>query len=161
MKRFSDFIYEATETGMHEGGSRESEWNKVLDRQFNMLTLMYDKDVKLYLYPTITYYLTDLDNKYLGHVEIRDGKVGNSFSNMRGGFYNKIFQLIFEYSSIKEILSDVRLSSNVIKAYQNLSRDVFDVEIKTRTDYISFSRDKLLEDYINRISIKLKPKGTT
>jgi hypothetical protein len=54
-----------------------------------------------------------------------------------------------------ELLSDVRLSTNAIKAYINLDKNIFDVMVKTPQGYIEFNKVNLLDNYANRISIKL------
>jgi hypothetical protein len=155
LKTFREFVDEAVETGIASGGSRALEWSKVIKSK-EFLTLVVSSDgVNMYRYGSNIYYLTTIDNDYLGHIEVKDGKIGNSFSNMKGGFYTKIFKLLLSYTSMHELLSDVRLSTNAIKAYINLDKNIFDVMVKTPQGYIEFNKVNLLDNYANRISIKL------
>lgn len=113
----------------HASLSREDEYNKIKKEQPIFLKIIHKK-INLLGYNLISYsncyYITDKDDNYLGYIEYKaDHKkiyITSSSSNLKGGFYNIIFSAILLYTEIEMIISDGHLSSNAIKAYENLAR---------------------------------------
>ena len=109
------------------------------------------------------YFLTNSDLKYLGFIEVRktdDPKVfriAYTNSALSGGFYKLMFQVMFD-SGIKELYSDVSISSNAFKSYQNMfKKNYFNVQVITdEGEYLKFSRKNLTDKELNRVSIKQK-----
>lgn len=166
MITFKEYLstLEAIATGIHtEGHSREGEFTSYFrDDYYKLLTdKISSKNYKIYYDgfkpENRTYYLTDANDKYLGHIEMYNSKIGDSHSEIDKGFYNLMFTSILSIGGVNEIFSDVSLSENAINAYDRLNKSSnLKIQVLTHEGYFDFSIDKLLEKSANRVSIKLK-----
>ena len=106
------------------------------------------------------YFLSTENNEYLGHIEyIKKGDVisiVSSHSELKGGFYSIMFTSIL--SDVREILSDISLSSEALKSYNTLNSEVsnFELAVKIGTSFKPYSREVLLSSRTTKISIKYK-----
>jgi len=166
MKTFDEYMNEmATHMGHSPKGifSKKELFNDIK----NSLILIKDKLPGGYsvLKNESDYYLTKNDD-YMGHIEyIRTGSVisiNHSHSEIKRGFYELIFSSILSdrlgsIGSI-EILSDLSLSTQAIKSYENLNRSVsiFELAVKIGKTYHKYSTELLLSSRRAKVSIKSK-----
>jgi hypothetical protein len=163
MMGFKEYLEEmATETGKSKKDvfSKKEEFSlenktlvttKVTTKLPNNMEVHKDKK---------NYYLVQ-KGEYKGHIEYisKEPKViqiTGSHSELKKGFYNIMFFSIL--TDVYEILSDIDLSSQAIKAYENLNRRVsnFELAVKLNKDYLPFSKEELLKSRKARVSIKAK-----
>jgi hypothetical protein len=159
MKTFKEFIDEmAVNTGNSPKGafSKEQEFYKLNNLKVIKKNLPGDYTV---LKGETDYFLSK-NNEYKGHIEFtKKGDVlsiNHSHSEIKKGFYELMFSVIL--TECKEILSDISLSSQALKSYSNLNRNVsiFELAIKIGKSYKPYSEEDLLSSRRAKISIKAK-----
>ena len=163
-KEFNKIIDEmVVETGVNGNTfDRTNEWKTYLGSPFTKLLKdnLGTNRYKIYKYGSETYYLTDENNEYIGHIELENSKIVSSFSKLKGGFYNIMFTFIL--TQIPYILSDKSLSSQAIRSYEKLSnlpdkkfklKISLDGNIKNTTN---FNKDMLLSNSYARVLITEK-----
>ena len=100
--------------------------------------------------------ITSEDDEYLGHIELHDGHINQSHSDIKQGFYKIMFLHILMYGGYSTIYSDTNLSSHAIKAYENLKDwHMLDMKVKTAIGTVNYSKNNLLADRFNIVQIKL------
>jgi len=149
MKNISEM---AKDTGSYNKGAlnKELEYNKHY-KDNNILKLVSDKLVKKMKIKKSdsVYFLLDKNDRYLGHIEYYKVKdkiiISHTNSELKSGFYDIMFTSILKDE--KEIMSDKSLSTNSIKAYENLNRKTsnFNLKIFTGKEYLPFSKELLLK----------------
>lgn len=148
----------AVNTGINGNSfNREVEWNTIKNSEFTDLLFDNFADYKIYTYGN-TYYLTDENIKYLGHIEFEGNSIQSSFSKVKG-FYNIMFTAILTQKDY--ILSGTRLSTQAIKAYTNLSKlpdKKYKISIITPKE-IPYDEGVLLEHPLYRVKISEKVVG--
>ena len=167
-KGFKEFILQelAVDVGKQNDkqNSREFDWNKFY--RDTDIPVLEQKDIgsnryKLYRVYS-SFFLTTENNDYLGilvlNINNRTGIITLSNSKLKTGFYNIMFTTILSLDIVDELLSDVKLSSNAIKAYLNLSiNNMLSIKVLTIDgSYIDISRDNILNNNTNRFSVKEK-----
>lgn len=83
-------------------------------------------------------------------------QIKSSYSELKKGFYDIMFFSIL--TDVHEILSDIDLTSDAIKAYENLNRRLsnFDLAVKLGKKYKKFTKEELLKNRNTKVSIKAK-----
>jgi hypothetical protein len=142
--------------------SAEPQWKMVVKSKLKDTKKIAEVgDYVIYLHEDDMFYLTNATLDYLGFIEVRKTDKSDTFkiaytnSNISGGFYKMMFDAIFG-SGVKELWSDVSLSSNALKSYQNMvKKGSFNIQVITRDgEYMKFTKKALTAEDFNRISIK-------
>ena len=144
---------------VHHG---KSDWDYHLENNKRFLSKVIDlRTAVVYKTKTkgITTYFLSKGDDYLGKIQVEQlngsNRILSSHSNTKG-FYQIIFPVILQDTNM-EILSDISLSSEAIKAYVSLykktkTKRIFNIEIKVGNKYYPFSKDLLLQGG-NKVSI--------
>lgn len=151
-------------TGKAEQGeySAEPQWKMVVKSKLKDTKKIAEiGDYVIYLHEDDMFYLTNANLDYLGFIEVRKTdksdtlRIAYTNSNISGGFYKTMFDAIFG-SGVKELWSDVSLSSNAVKAYQNMvKKGSFNIQVISKDgEYMKFTKKALTADELNRVSIK-------
>jgi hypothetical protein len=150
--------------------SDEDNWKEILkDKDKSKLSEVktkIDGKYSIYLYDAgkaLTFYLAE-KKKYKGYIDMRDegagkARVAYSHSGLDRGFYKTMYENIFKYSKVKEVISDVSVSDLAWTSYEKLAKDpLFDIQIIVNfTEYLPFTKKNFLKtEDKHRISIKLK-----
>ena len=175
MKSFKEFLNNTQilqEMGIISGDndynnySKEYDWNKFYKGKEVPILLLKDigsNHLRLYLVGNSHFYLADGNNNYKGQLELvinnHIGTIQSSNSVLERGFYNIMFTSIFATGLVKEILSDINLSTQAIKSYDKLYINGYlDIQVyntKNNT-YYPFSIDTFKSNTYNVISIREK-----
>lgn len=165
MNKFKTWLLNemALNTGINMGGlSRESEFTSLeiptSEFSIQIINNYSSQHYNIYKYGS-TFYLASKDNNYLGYLEVSPfsstkGQIGASHSILKGGFYNLMFSAVLAYTEFNEIFSDTSLSSQAINSYENLNnKSHLKIRVYTSSGYTEFSKDILLNDVNNIVSI--------
>ncbi len=171
MKTFSNFIDEmAVNTGIVDKSylSFKHEWDKNYRNlpEGNIKTLLL-KDIgsehcKIYRVGSTNHVLVSQSNEYLGYIELHKlyntYRVGGSNSVLTRGFYNVMFTSLLSLGGYDEFISDTQLSNQAIVSYEKLAiNGALSLKIiDSSGEYYTFSKDTLLSNPTNRISISSK-----
>lgn len=170
-ENFSKFHIErlnemAIDKGTHSSGGYgfKLDWESIKNNQ-NLIHLIKkhinSKRMNLYSNPFGTkFYLTNDSLDFLGAIELENKNkrafIVASDSYIEKGFYNIMFSAILGLTNIEELISDYQLSSNAIKAYENLIKQgefkIKVIDLKTY-EYFDFSKEKLLSNEKLRVSV--------
>lgn len=159
---FKKYNEMAIEKGTYSKGTfKNNDWDYYKDGHMSFVELVKDRlgSARHKVYKTKnTYFLISEDDVYLGHIQFdRKGKTINiesSNSEINEGFYLIMFTVILS-DNVDEIISGKSLSTQAIKSYENLYKklSIFNIRVKTCNNYIDFSKEGLLNDKNNVVSI--------
>jgi len=161
----------AFETGLNDKNNYQgkTDWefyNKPENKKF--VKLLKDKigsnKYKFYKVPGVitSYFLTDENDNYLGRIQLEvinnKGYIKTSHGSIKN-FYKIMFTLLL--TEVKEIYSDVSLSTQAIKSYEKLSKNgLYKIKIKDTDNNIhDFDKDLLLQYPGNVVQITEKQEG--
>lgn len=157
-KTFFSFLVEMAELNniTRDNFSREQEFSKIINSEF-MTLLVKDVDSqhnKIHQFGGGTFFLVSEEDEYLGHLELEENKITNSYSKING-FYKIMFSHILLHTNIKEIYSDISLSQAAINSYEKLSKsNLFKVLLLVNGKEEKFNKDELLNNLSTRVLIK-------